>query len=189
MSKAKPIRKLPLAKLLREYLDYDPESGWLLWKPRARHRFATHKGWAVWNGKNAGARAGNLKSTGHRRVLIEKISYLEHRVIYKWLTGREPPETLDHKHGDQKANNRWDNLRPASQRQQKWNMKVRSDNTSGYRGVHRSGTTRRWAARISMNGCYQHIGCFATREEASAAYESAARGLHGEFYLPHGERK
>jgi hypothetical protein len=186
MSKAKAIKILPPVELLREYLDYDPETGWLIWKPRARHRFATYKGWAVWNANNAGARAGNVKGTGHRRVLIEKSSYQEHRVIYKWMTGEEPPETLDHKHGDG-DNNRWVNLRPASHLQQKWNMRIRNDNKSGFRGVHPSGT--RWSARISIDGRYQHIGCFGTAEDAAAAYEAIARGFQGEFYLPDGDRK
>ena len=38
---------------------------------------------------------------------------------------------------------------------------------------------------FAINGEYRHLGCFATKAEASAVYESSGAGLrelHGEFY-------
>jgi len=91
----------------------------------------------------------------------------------------DPPLTIDHKDGN-RSNNRLSNLRSASEQQQKWNMKLRADNRSGFRGVHPTGV--RWLARINIDGKYRHLGCFATKEGAAAAYEAVARKLHGEFY-------
>lgn len=175
MSKAKPIRKSPSQKYLSELFTYDPMSGILTWKTRPRQHFISYKGWAVWNANNAGNRAGNLRPNGYRRVLVDGVSFPEHRIIWKLVLAVDPPETIDHVDRNP-SNNKWSNLRTANHTEQKWNMRIRTDNTSGYRGVSRSGN--RWLARMFN----RHLGCFATREEASAVYENIARKLHGKFY-------
>ena len=53
-------------------------------------------------------------------------------------------------------------------------------NPSGFRGVYRHGA--RYKAVISALGVSRHLGVFDRPEEASAAYEAAARELYGEFY-------
>ena len=174
-----PILRLPSAAFLRECFSYNRRTGILRWKPRPRRHFRTYKGWAVWNANNAGRRAGNIKASGHRRVRINSVSFEEHRVVWKMIVLAEPRQTIDHIDGNP-SNNRLNNLRSASDRQQKWNAKLRLDNRSGFRGVHPTGN--RWLARIASNGEYRHLGCFATKAEASAAYETVARKLHGEFY-------
>jgi hypothetical protein len=106
--------------------------------------------------------------------------YQAHRIIWKWVTGEDPPWEIDHKDQD-RANNRWVNLRRATDSEQQWNRGLRKSNTSGWRGVH---WQRKWKAAILVNGVRRYLGRFATAEEASAAYEVAARKLHGEFYRP-----
>lgn len=183
-----PNRTLPSQEYLGECFSYNGQTGELCWKRRPKEHFATHKGWATWNANNAGVRAGNVRTNRYRRILLNRISYLEHRVIWKMLTGIESPETIDHIDGNP-SNNAWGNLRAATQLEQKWNASTRSDNKSGHRGVHPVTGTNRWQARISVDGCCRHIGCFATAEEASQAYENAARETHGKFYLQEGRRE
>lgn len=85
---------------------------------------------------------------------------------------------VDHRDGDG-LNNRRLNLRPATGAQNVANMKMHARNRSGAKGVWRHG--RKWRATIQRNGKNWHLGGFDTVEEASAAYQAAARELHGEF--------
>jgi hypothetical protein len=179
MSKREPIKILPSVEYLRTCFTYDPEQGELRWKSRPRNHFSDQRSWGIWNTKNAGTKAGSTNPGRHREVGVNRVNYMEHRVIFKLMTGAEPPESIDHIDGNP-LNNRWSNLRPATHQEQKWNVKLRSDNTSGYRGVHRM--KKKWSARINIHGEYRTLGCFATPEEASSAYELAARELHGKFY-------
>jgi len=75
--------------------------------------------------------------------------------------------------------NRTENLRIATHRQNVCNVGLRATSTSGRIGVtrHQGG----WVARISVNSKRLHIGCFATREAAALAYNEAALKYHGEF--------
>lgn len=37
------------AEIVREFLNYDQDTGVLTWRPRAEHWFATHNAFATWN--------------------------------------------------------------------------------------------------------------------------------------------
>jgi len=50
-------------------------------------------------------------------------------------------------------------------------------NVSGYKGVRWHKAGRKWAARITVQGAEQHLGLFATAEEARDAYLQALNGL------------
>jgi hypothetical protein len=173
-----PVKPLPPAEYLRECLDYDQETCALVWKERPQHHFMTAHAWRRWNTQFAGTVAGWIgDKKGYRRVTIDHCAYKAHRLIWKWMTGEDPPATPDHKDRNP-DNNRWSNLRPATQPQQNYNAIKR--NASGYRGVQRH--ARRWRAIINIGGVNTILGSFATAEEASAVYESVAREVHGEFY-------
>jgi hypothetical protein len=158
---------MPSADNLRERLDYNPETGELLWKsriPRMKQR--------------VGAPAGS-RNTRHMRVNINGCTYLAHRIIWKWMTGEEPSSDIDHADRDCR-NNQWTNLRQATKTQAVWNRKLprRVDLPCGVMTAPRG----KWRARIMINNVRKHLGTFATVAEAAAAYEAAARQLHGEFY-------
>jgi HNH endonuclease len=174
------MKTLPSVEYLWECFTYDRESGELRWKVRPREHFATKKAWATWNGKHAGKIAGNLHPNGYYYVSVDYGLYKAHRIIWKLVTTDEPPVTVDHING-RKADNRWCNLREATQIQQRWNSGPRKDNTSGYRGVRLQLGV--WRAYIGRH----HLGRFDTPKEASVAYEAAARDRHGEFYRPERE--
>jgi hypothetical protein len=179
MPKTHPIKILPSREYLLACFNYDPATGVLTWKRRPREHFANKAGWAVFNNQFAGRSAGFLDKNGYRIIKLGS-AYKAHRLIWKWMTGEEPPNDPDHKDGDPN-NNRWVNLRLANRESQQWNTKVRKDNVSGLRGVHRR-QNGKYEANIWPSGKFRHLGTFDTPEEASAAVEAARREIHGEFY-------
>lgn len=177
----KRIKILPSAGHLRACFDYDPKIGELRWKRRPREHFPNKRSCSAWNARYPGTIAGTIDNSGHRSVLVNYRSYLAHRIIWKLMTGEEPPPTIDHGNRNP-GDNRWTNLRPATCGEQVWNSRLRKDNRSGRRGV--SPHEGKWQAQINIRGTFHYLGRFETVEEASAAFEAAAREVHGIFYRP-----
>lgn len=90
---------------------------------------------------------------------------------------------VDHIDGNG-INNTRDNLRPATNQQNLFNQRLRSTNTSGYKGVCRDKHQRRWTAYIMVDRKKKHLGTFDDIEEAARAYDAACLSLHGEFARP-----
>jgi hypothetical protein len=181
----------PDPKLLRELLDYDPQTGQLLWKARPLEMFANNvriaNGWnARWAGKPAFT-ASDRK--GYRIGAINAQGHLAHRVIWAWATGAwpEPGLEVDHING-QPADNRLMNLRLVTQSQQMWNRKdVTRPIHDLPRGVRRRSdrvTGKCYKAHIWLHGKDICLGYFTTPEAAEEAYLKAVAELHGDhsFY-------
>jgi hypothetical protein len=81
-----------------------------------------------------------------------------------------------------KADNRITNLREATTRQNTANSKLKSNNSSGVRGVHWNKMKGKWHCQIRVKGEKRFLGLFDTKESASKAYQNAAKQVHGEFY-------
>lgn len=103
-----------------------------------------------------------------------------HRVIMGRILGRnlEKWEEVDHRDLNG-LNNQRDNLRVATRSQQSANRRMRSENTTGFKGVGRKNS--RYFAAIRVNGKHKHLGMFDTPEEAHEAYVQAAKRYYGEF--------
>src|SRR5262245_20120322 len=108
--------------------------------------------------------ARHTKYLGNRRYERTRM----HRLILNAPAGMD----VDHKNGNG-LDNRRDNLRLATDRQNALNQRRRSDNTSGYMGVVRSG--KRWLAQIHVGDKSIVLGRFHEPEDAARAYDSAAR--------------
>ena len=165
---------LPSVKYLRQCFDYNQETGELSWKVRPREHFKTKSAWKMCNTDWAGKLAGSVNK-GYRQACVNGVNYRISRIVTKWMTGKEPLKTVDHRDTDP-GNDKWSNLRPATHREQSWNRRFRKTNKSGFRGVspHDAG----WAVFMA----HRYLGTFATREEAAAFFEAEARRIHGEFY-------
>ncbi len=87
-------------------------------------------------------------------------------------------EVVDHINGD-KLDNRRANLRNCLRVQNTWNQGISRNNTSGYKGVQRSG--RRWVARIGIGNTRVHLGVFDSARDAATAYNQAAFKAWGRF--------
>jgi hypothetical protein len=112
---------------------------------------------------------------GYKTVYINSIQYLQHRVIWKLITGEWPKHEVDHEDQD-KLNNCWLNLREATRSQNSQNKKVRSDSKLQVKGVvYQFGKYR---AHITVNRKMIHLGYFLTLEEAIAARKAAEPRYH-----------
>lgn len=97
-----------------------------------------------------------------------------HRVV-----ARTPDNMLcDHIHHDT-LDNRESELRNVNKSQNAMNSNIRSDNTSGYKGVSKHG--RKWRAYIDKDGKRILLNSHSTPEEAARAYDKAAKEYFGEF--------
>jgi hypothetical protein len=172
---------LPDQEALLERFDYNPETGAILWRVRPRWHFSTIKHGEAWNAKFSGTNAGTLLNTGYVSVGIERKLIQAHRVIYKMMTGEEPPAHLDHVNRD-RVDNRWCNIRPATEIANHHNVSIRKDNTTGFKGVSYKPKLGKFLARIQANGRRIEIGYFLTAQEAHFAYCAAAKQLFGEFW-------
>ncbi len=120
---------------------------------------------------------------GYIAIRIDRHDYLAHRLAWLYIYGRWPKGRLDHRDTN-RANNIFENLREATQSQNLANARRRSDNTSGFKGVSLRKDTGRWAAYVNFEGKRYRLGCFDTKEAASAAYSRMAASLFGEFARP-----
>jgi hypothetical protein len=153
------------ASEVKERIDYDAETGRLIWikSPSAR--------------APVGSEAGTPSGCGYRQVKFNGIAYKAHRLIWLMQTGEWPEHEIDHINGD-RADNRWSNLRAATTAQNKQNLAKRTDNSTGATGVHWDKRINRWFGQIHANGKQHYLGSFDSKEEAAAAYAAAKARLH-----------
>ena len=83
------------------------------------------------------------------------------------------------------ANNCYANLRSCTKAENTINSKLRSDNTTGYRGVSYHKASGSYQARINIvrkdKNVRLNLGLYLTAEAAALVYNAAARRYHGEF--------
>lgn len=100
------------------------------------------------------------------------------------------PEEVDHiaLGTESGLDNRRSNLRVADQNQNRQNVGLRKDSTTGFKGVGLKMATSqnrlltdKWRAVIQVNGKRISLGYFPAPELAARAYDAAAIELHGEF--------
>lgn len=104
--------------------------------------------------------------------------------LHRHITGAPDDMDVDHRDGNGLNNRRRGksgNLRTATRSQNRQNSRIPADNTSGFKGVTWSAWARKWVANIQVARKRRHLGYFATREAAAAAYAKASDELHGEF--------
>ncbi len=90
---------------------------------------------------------------------------------------------VDHINGDG-LDNRRANLRLCTPAQNAANRSVLPRSKSRVKGVSWCKRDARWIAFIASEGKKKNLGRFDTIEAAKAAYDAAAKQLHGEFFRP-----
>ena len=134
------------------------------------------------NGRSAVIAMG---SKFYERVTFDCKTYQLHRMIYLWHHGHLP-KTLDHIDGN-RANNKIENLREATQQQNCLNRKHHSTSKSPYKNVYLQSPTenakwkRNWVVAVNVAGKRKYIGSFEDLELADLVATEARDKFQGQF--------
>ena len=110
-------------------------------------------------------------------------TYLINRLVgLTFLPNHDNKRIVDHVDSKQITNNNILNLRWASNSQSEFNKNKRNDNTTGFKGVSWHKRYQKYIAQICINRKTTHLGYFEKAEDASHAYDTKAKELHGEFF-------
>lgn len=146
---------------LCEVLKYDPGTGvftWLVNRPNAK----------------AGTPAGCLKDSGYRHIRVDGARYRSGRLAWFYMKGTWPVALIDHK-DRVRDNNKFDNLREATSKQNQENRSKRRNVSSKYVGVHWSHKHKGWRAAICHHGKNKyHPGSFKNEDDAAEARAALA---------------
>ena len=154
-------------QVLVSLLQYNQETGQLVWV----------KGWI----NKIGKVAGHVDCSGYRKIGFKKYQFRAHRLCWFIVHGTMPKHEIDHING-LKDDNRLCNLRQATISENRINVKLRSSNKSGFKGVRRvNRIARPFRAAIQKDGLRISLGNFETAEQAHDAYVKASIKFHGEF--------
>jgi len=163
---------------LRDLISFDPKTGRMWWKDRPDDM--------RWSSRYSATEAFlNVDSNGYLRSSIFGKNYRAHRVLWALVNGCWPRYQIDHIDGD-RANNAISNLREVTNATNCKNKAIRSDNTSGCKGVRWHTQQSKWRATIHVKGKEKNLGCFDQFEDAVSARDTAKRRYgyterHGEI--------
>lgn len=128
----------------------------------------------------AGSKAGTYRKHDNAyQVIIEGKHYLVHRIVFMMHYGYLP-EFIDHADGN-RANNRIENLREATNEQNAQNAKTRKDSVSGVKGIRWNKVDKSWSVRVQTNKKRITIGQFKDLELAELVAMEARNKFHGNF--------
>lgn len=155
-----------------EALSYNSETGEFRWREGVR-------------GRRPGSIAGNVQGKGTKtariRVCLKGRSFMAHRLAW-FMTYNEWPELeIDHIDRDP-TNNRISNLRLATTDQNRRNLSLKSNNTSGFAGIRFIERLNKWEARACEKNKIKNLGLFPEIEHALEAREKYCRERWGDFY-------
>lgn len=157
---------------LKELLDYNPETGELLWKPRALSHFSDEGHWKTWNTRFGSTVAGGIYANGYRAVSFSGMRYYAHRIAWAMHTGEWPSDQIDHIN-QKRDDNRISNLRQVTNHENTKNKVRLKRNTSGVTGVDWDKRKGKWRAQIKHNKRGIFLGYFADFDEATAVRKAA----------------
>ena len=175
---------------LRDVIEYNPETGGLSWKPRPLKyfsdnggRYTAERNKKIFDTSFAGTQALNcLNPNGYLRGNLFGRLMLAHRAAFMIMTGQAllKHEQVDHINGV-RSDNRWVNLRLASNRQNQQNSRSAKNSSSQYVGVSWDRKSNKWHAYISPDKKLIHLGYYEQELDAAIARDEAALEMFGEY--------
>lgn len=122
-----------------------------------------------------GSIAGTTRK-GYTLIGIDGVQYSAHRLAWLVVYDDWPLCDLDHINRV-RTDNRISNLRSATRSQNLANSSLRSDNTTGSKGIWYWAARKKWKAYLRG----RTLGYFHSKDEALAAYDAAAKREFGPF--------
>jgi hypothetical protein len=126
-----------------------------------------------------GSVVGRPNELGYLRFSIGKKQYRVHRAIFLMHHGYLP-DYIDHIDGNP-SNNKIENLRECTLKQNSWNAKKSNANTSGIKGVNWHKKSNKWRVFVSVNGKTKHFGTYHDIDYAKFVAEAMRYKYHGNF--------
>lgn len=140
--------------LLKEYLDYSPTTGELIWIKKPSKR------------ANLRSRAGSLiPKTGYRSITLFGKSYPEHHVVWLWYHGYWSAQQLDHIDHN-RSNNAISNLREVTIQENAMNRTRRKNTRTDEAGIWFNRRSQRYVAEITRQGKKVYQASFIDVEDA-----------------------
>lgn len=137
---------------LKECLNYNPETGDLIWKERPLSHFKNESIYKSWNNKYKFKKAGTYCNSGWNQYIdirIDSKSYRGHRLIWFYVHGVWP-DVIDHQNGVQ-TDNRVCNLRNTTLAGNCMNKRISKANKTGVMGVRWITEYSKWQSKIKTN--------------------------------------
>ena len=149
---------------LHEILDYDPNTGEFRWKISTNHRIKI--------GQIAGS-GPSRKKARYSQIMIDGKLYMTHRLAWLFVYGQFPNKEIDHKDGN-RLNNKINNLRELSSKENSQNKQRYKSNKTGITGVWWIKEKKKWGSKISNTilGYYEDIwDAICARKSAELVYQ------------------
>ena len=138
---------------LKEALRYEPEAG-------------------IFYKVTTGKECSYTNKRGYVIVSVKSKQHQAHRLAFLYMNGCFPRGYVDHKNTC-KSDNRWVNLREATNQQNQRNRGLSVSNNSGHKGVSWNKDLNKWRVRIMIDNKSKSFGCFEDLELAAlVAYEA-----------------
>lgn len=153
-------------ELLKQWLEYNPETGDFIWLKRPSFRAVI------------GEIAGRTDNLGYKSLGLLGRQYRQHRLAFLYMTGKWPEDQVDHINGI-RSDNRWENLREATNQQNGWNKQYTKRSKTGVKGVFPSGD--KFQVQIRYKGKARYCGTYETLELAQEVAELIQEMVQEEF--------
>lgn len=124
-------------------------------------------------------KVGGVDSQGYIRIRMDEHRFLAHRLVYAYHTGCWPDQ-IDHINGV-RSDNRIENLREATSRQNAINRKVRTGSTGITQGLCWYKPRQKWRIQISVGGKIHHAGYYHDVELAELVAQELREKYFGEY--------
>lgn len=162
-------------------LDYDPDTGVFIWRPRTVSHFSTFGDWKRFHTKHSGKEAGCIvkiqgrskdgirSKHGVRIIRTAGKNHLAHRLAFIYMRKEIPSNHIIIHLNGVTTDNRFVNLK-ASTRSSNQGFR-RQFFTKGYYKTQ----TGQWRSQITVNNKCINVGIFNTEQDAYDAYEEAVK--------------
>jgi len=128
----------------QSYFTYNSDTGALLYKKKTSNKITI------------GDPVGSDNGAGYIKLSFKKRNYYAHRVIWLLMTGKWPKDQIDHVDHD-RSNNKWDNLKAATNKTNGKNQSLKINNMSGISGVHFNKRSKYWQGSIKVDGKHHYL--------------------------------
>lgn len=151
-------KPLPAASLLWEMFSYNPITG-ILYRIKSPNNRVPDNSPCLYQ-----------TSSGHYTTALSKQYYKVHRLVYKWVTGKDPSGLVEHSN-DIPTDNRFWNLIDSTERNNRIREKSFKGGVKGYVKLHND----TYQARIKINARSYCLGTFKSPDEAHQIYLEALK--------------